>query len=62
VAGFFTSLVILGAFFLIHVILAVLGYSLSQNDLTQTSDVNIAKEKLAMSLKRRETQLSQEQK
>jgi len=60
--GFFTLLVILGAFFLVHVILAVLEYSLSQNDFNQTSEDNIAKEKLAMSLKRRETQLSQENK
>ena len=43
-------------------ILAVLGYSLSQNDFNQTSEDNVAKEKLAMSLKRRETQLSLENK
>jgi hypothetical protein len=54
---FFTLIVVLGAFFLIHVILAVVGHSLTQNDMIETSEANIAKEKLAVSLKRREMQL-----
>ena len=51
---FFCLVVVLGAFFLIHVILAVIGHSLQQNDLLETSELNIQKENLAISLKRRE--------
>ena len=36
-------LVIVGAFFLIHAILAVLGYQMSQNEMLETSEENKAK-------------------
>ena len=41
VVFFFVFTVIIGAFFLIHVILAVVGHSLQQNDLMETSEVNL---------------------
>ena len=50
-------MVILGAFFLIHVILAVVGYSLQQNDMNVTSEINQEKDQIAMSFKRKEAQL-----
>ena len=40
VVVFFVLVVILGAFFLIHVILAVVSYSLQQNDMNVSSDLN----------------------
>ena len=54
-------LVIVGAFFLIHAILAVLGYQMSQNEMLETSEENKAKTQLATSLKRKEKQLELEQ-
>lgn len=55
---FFVALVIVGAFFLIHAILAVLGYQMSQNEMIETSAENQAKARLATSLKRKERQLN----
>jgi hypothetical protein len=54
VVPFFVILVIVGAFFLIHAILAIFGYQMSQNEMIETSDENLAKAKLATSLKRKE--------
>ncbi len=51
---FFVLLVVLGSFFLIQIILAVLSHSLSQNDNLETINLNVEKEKLAVSLKRKE--------
>jgi len=58
VIPFFVALVIVGAFFLIHAILAVLGYQMSQNEMIETSAENQAKARLATSLKRKERQLN----
>lgn len=54
VVPFFILLVIVGAFFLIHAILAVLGYQMSQHEMIESSEENKAKALLATSLKRKE--------
>ena len=46
-----------GAFFLIHMILAVISYSISQFETKELEDENLEKKNLAISLKRREKQL-----
>jgi hypothetical protein len=54
VVPFFIILVIVGAFFLIHAILAVLGYQMSQHEMIESSEENKTKALLATSLKRKE--------
>ena len=51
---FFVLLVIIGAFFLIHMVLAVISYSISQFEATELVDENLKKRNVALSLKRRE--------
>jgi hypothetical protein len=51
---FFVLLVIVGAFFLIHMVLAVINYSISQFESTELVAENLKKQKIAISLKRKE--------
>lgn len=62
VVPFFILLVVLGAFFLLNIVLAVVAFSLSQNDSLEMANENQAKENIAISLKRKEKQLLMEEK
>ena len=54
---FFVLLVVIGAFFLIHMILAVINYSIQQFENQEIVAENLKKQSIAISLKRKEKHL-----